>query len=114
MPYQAISTEYFGPTNTRGSRIVARADAGSISVPYEHGLGLFENHQAAARAFAKKFNWKGRLVGGGTKKGYCFVFVELGKQSTEIMDVNPLHRRARRGPWPRGKTPPHLRKYLFK
>lgn len=27
---------------------------------------------------------------------------------------NPTGRRARKGPYPRGKTPPHLKKYLFK
>lgn len=30
----------------------------------------------------------------------------------ERPQTNPFRRR--RGPWPRGKTPPHLRKYLFR
>lgn len=72
---QAISTKYLGPTNTRGSRIKASSGSGvSVTVPYDHGLDSFANHQAAAEALCKKLKWTGTLVGGGTVGGYCFVF----------------------------------------
>lgn len=77
MPKQAICTKYFGPTNSRGSRIQAKSASGkTITVPYDHALDAFENHEKAAKALCKKLDWKGELVGGGMKDGYCFVFVE--------------------------------------
>lgn len=54
---QAIRTRYHGPTNARGSRISAEADAGRIYVPYDHALSLSGNHEAAAREFANRLGW---------------------------------------------------------
>lgn len=62
---QAIVTKYFGPTNTRGSRIKASASAGSKTVPYDHALNINDNHAAAAKAFAEKLEWEGKWFGGG-------------------------------------------------
>lgn len=70
---QAIVTKYYGPTDARGSRVKATAEAGSVTVGWDHALDIQENHQQAARALAKKYGWKGRWIGGGTKDGYCFV-----------------------------------------
>lgn len=77
--YQAIITKYLGPTNTRGSRISAKAAAGRVSVPYDHALNIEGNHTAAAQALADKMGWKGALVGGGVPdgSGYAFVFPHL-------------------------------------
>lgn len=72
---QAISTKCHGPTNTRGSRISAKAQAGRVSVPYDHALSVQGNHEAAARALAEKFGWVGKLVGGGNPEGTGEVFV---------------------------------------
>ena len=68
---QAITTRYHGPTNCRGSRISARAQAGRLSLPYDHALTLDGNHEAAAAALAGKFNWLDRckLVSGTDHKG---------------------------------------------
>jgi hypothetical protein len=63
---QAIETEYRGPTNTRGSRIIARAQAGRISVPYDHALSVQENHDRAASELARQRGWAGVWVGGGS------------------------------------------------
>ena len=55
--HAVILTKYYGATNTRGARIVARlAGAGkrprvSISYPYE--LNPYEGHTAAALCFAR-------------------------------------------------------------
>lgn len=72
---QAIETEYRGPTNTRGSRIIARAQAGRISVPYDHALDFDENHDAAARALVVKLGWLGSWVGAQVPNGR-FVYVD--------------------------------------
>lgn len=78
MPKQAICTKYFGPTNSRGSRIQAKCAARTISVPYDHALDSFDNHEKAAQTLADRLGWKGELVGGGVEgkaADYCFVFV---------------------------------------
>jgi hypothetical protein len=54
---QAIITKYFGPTNTRGSRVKATAAAGSVSLPYDSALNSDENHRAVAEALCKKLGW---------------------------------------------------------
>lgn len=54
---QAIETRYLGPTNARGSRIRAKAAAGSLTVSYDHALNSAANHKAAAVALANKFGW---------------------------------------------------------
>lgn len=74
---QAIQTRYHGPTNSRGSRISAKADAGRISIPYPYALSGVAGHKAAAVALCKKLGWDGAetLVGGQLPNGdYAFVF----------------------------------------
>lgn len=76
---QAIQTKYHGPSNVRGSRIIARASAGSVIVGYDHRLDIEENHKAAAHALAVKLDWLsdayGSLVCGSLPDGsYAHVF----------------------------------------
>lgn len=91
---QAIVTKYLGPTNSRGSRIKATCEAGSLSVPYDYGLSDYGRHKQAcdalrlklAKSIAKrhpgedyrKSSWLKPMVGGGLPggSGYAFVFVE--------------------------------------
>lgn len=47
---QAIRTQYKGPTDHRGSRIVATSRAGRTVTPYQYELSAGENHAAAAAA----------------------------------------------------------------
>jgi hypothetical protein len=54
---QAIRTRYHGPTNSRGSRISAKCEAGTVSVTYDDALNLAENHQAACEALLTKLGW---------------------------------------------------------
>jgi hypothetical protein len=75
----AIETKYYGATNTRGSKIIASTANGQrLSFPYDHEGN---EHERAADALARKMGWldngKFRLVGGGTKSGMAFVFVEV-------------------------------------
>jgi hypothetical protein len=62
--YQAIETKYFGPTNTRGSKVKARCQAKTIFVPWDHRTGIEENHIAAAKKLAEQLEWKGRWHSG--------------------------------------------------
>jgi len=79
---QAIATKYHGPTNTRGSRISARAEAGAVSVDYDHALNAADNHLAAARRLAEKLGWSGEWFGGGLPSGgYCFVCADHAPDS---------------------------------
>jgi hypothetical protein len=66
---QAIETKFFGPSNVKGSRIKATAQAGSVTVGYDHALDSEGNHKAAAMKLMDKFNWKGGLVSGTLKNG---------------------------------------------
>jgi hypothetical protein len=70
---QAIETKYLGPTNHKGARIVAKCDAGRVVVSYDHALGIYGNHEAAAKALLRKLEWTGRWVGGGVAGGFVFV-----------------------------------------
>lgn len=75
-PRQAIVTKYSGPTNTRGSRIYARASAGSVSVECDDALNMDDNHTAAARKLCQKFGWKLSLSHGVLANG-DHVFVQM-------------------------------------
>lgn len=79
---QAIETRYHGPTNTRGARISASAQAGRIYVSYDHALGIDENHAAAALAFAKRWGWAGEWVGGGRADGRGNVYTNIPRPAS--------------------------------
>jgi len=71
---QAIVTRYLGPTDHRGARIKARADAGTITIPWNHAQDIEANHTTAAETLATKLGWVGehtdwQLVGGGLPDG---------------------------------------------
>ena len=72
---QAIVTKYLRPTDCRGSRVKATAQAGSVTVEWDDALDADENHGRAAAALARKFGWKGRLIGGGLPSGTGNVYV---------------------------------------
>lgn len=76
---QAIETKYIGPTNTKGARIKASCEAGTITIPYPHDapFGVEGAHLVAARALCQKLEWSPEhLACGGIpshKSGYVFV-----------------------------------------
>jgi hypothetical protein len=76
--YQAITTKFLAPTNNRGSRIKATAEAGSLTVSWDYGLDASANHEIVAQALADRYGWTGELVGGATRTGYVFVFTGRG------------------------------------
>lgn len=80
---QAIVTKYLPCTNTKGSRIKAFCDAGSITIPYPHELSGMAVYRKAAEMLLEKLEWDkreyGKLLGGGapqhgTNIAYVFVF----------------------------------------
>ncbi len=79
---QAITTKFFGPTNSRGARYQAKCDAGTLTLGCEFALNSEQNHERVARALIAKLGWfhsdargdhYGEWFGGGTKDGYVFV-----------------------------------------
>ena len=70
---QAIRTRYHGPTDSKGSRIIAKCEAGSIQMPYNHALNLEANHAAAAQQLAERFSWAGVYHGGSFGGDYYWV-----------------------------------------
>ena len=73
---KAIETHYLEPTNVRGSRIIAEdCDGNRVTIGYPHELSGEAVHAKAAEALKVKMGWDGQLIGGATRRGYCFVFV---------------------------------------
>jgi hypothetical protein len=72
---QAIQTRFIPPTDRKGSRVSARADAGRIIVNWKYALDVEGNHRAAAEALAARLGWTGRMIGGGLPDGsFAWVF----------------------------------------
>ena len=67
---QAIETRYCGPTDTKGARIRASCEGGSLYVSYDHALDPEENHYAAVTALCDKLGWDAsRWFGGRLASG---------------------------------------------
>ncbi len=60
---QAIITKYYGPTETRGTRIVARCSEDSAIVARNHAVNVEMDHARAAQKLAHKLGWYGRWFG---------------------------------------------------
>ena len=74
---QAIETKYLGPTNTRGARIKAWCEAGSVTIPFSYsGPTQVEPHREAVETLVRKLGWAGRWVLGGTYRGFVAVCVK--------------------------------------
>ena len=62
---QAIHTKYIPCTNTRGSRIKATCERGSITIDYPHELSGDEVHREAVRQLLERFvseDWAERSI----------------------------------------------------
>lgn len=81
---QAIVTKFHGPTNTRGSRISAKAFCGKVFVSYDYALSVQENHAAAARALVAKVGWHGRWIAGAHPDTSGYVFVGMHNPDTDF------------------------------
>jgi hypothetical protein len=74
---QYISTKYLSATNTKGSRIKAKASSASesITIAYDYSLDCEQAHAKAAMQLANKLDWKGEYSAGGNDTGYVFTFI---------------------------------------
>lgn len=96
---QAIETRYLGPTNSRGARVKASCEAGSVTVPWDHALDSIANHDAAARALIFKLGWDGDALpsdgrwhrGGRRGAGYVYVLASY-RLATELKGARPWSR----------------------
>ena len=74
---QAIITKFLPCTNTKGSRIKATCQAGSIIIDYPHELSGMACHAKAAYALLSKMHWDYKLVGGQLPShDYSFVMLD--------------------------------------
>lgn len=75
---QAILTKFHGPTNTKPARVSAYAEAGKITMSWDHGLTQEQNHLRAADTLKVNMGWAGELVQGALpgQPGYAFVFLD--------------------------------------
>ena len=75
---QAIETKYVGPTNHRGSRIIATTQGGHrITQQWDYALSIDANHYAAAEALRAKLDWPTIRAGCSTAKGFAFAVSTL-------------------------------------
>lgn len=81
---QAIQTKYLCPTDHRGARVKATADAGSVTVAWDYAKDPKENHIAACIVLVEKLGWKGDWYGGGTSNGYVFVDCNASSLAFEV------------------------------
>ena len=80
---QAIKTKWIAGTNTKPNRIKAYCVSGSFTIGADSTQFSSHDeraHLVAAKGLQDKLKWKGELLGGDTKEGFCFVFVPLKLQ----------------------------------
>lgn len=73
---KAIQTHYVGPTNFRGSRIIAKAEGVKpLTIGYDHASD--NPHREAAEKLCARQGWQGRLIEGNLPNGdSVFVFAD--------------------------------------
>jgi len=62
---QAIITRFLAPTNFRGARIKAIAEAGYAILSWDHAFSPEVNHCNAAKELCARFGWNGTYYSGG-------------------------------------------------
>lgn len=101
---KSIFTKYAGPTNHRGSRIIAKdMDGNRVTVSYDAALSSEQNHRMAAITLHAKMGWTGQVVGGQYKDGYHWVFIPfsfldemgLGALQDANIELQRLHTHTR-------------------
>jgi hypothetical protein len=54
---QAIITKYISPTATKGARVKANCEAGSVTVAWNHSMTVNENHIWVLSRLVRKLGW---------------------------------------------------------
>ncbi len=87
---QAIETRYVGPTNHRGSRIIATTAGGHRLIHHwDYSLGIEGNHYAAAKALQAKLDWEPIVAGGSTKAGFVWLTSTLDDTAHKLQTAAP-------------------------
>jgi hypothetical protein len=76
---QIIETRYHGSSNSRPARIIATQSGGVKQAVISRDSAPDDDnaaHGEAARVLAGKMDWHGEMIGGHTKDGMVWVFVE--------------------------------------
>ena len=72
--HQSIETRHVGPTNHRGSRVIATTPGGHRHVHHwDYSLGIEGNHYEAAKALQVTLDWPEIKAGGSTKAGFVWL-----------------------------------------
>ena len=85
---QAIRTRYHGPTNTRGSRITATCEAGSLTMPFDYSLNDEGNHRKAVELLMKRLQWVAVYQGGEFGGDYYWVAKSAWTPETRSTDIS--------------------------
>lgn len=114
---KAIFTRYRGPTNCRGSKIVAKAsDNSARSYGIKHSLGIDDMHCLAAMEYAKARGWSGFYRAGALPDGLVFVSaasdINSWKHGSALVDFartydSPLGKEGRDWFWIAGENSAH-------
>jgi hypothetical protein len=62
---KAIQIKYLGPTNTRGSRLKAFTDAGSMTEAVDYTYSIKQQAETLAARYVKKQQWQSKITGFG-------------------------------------------------
>lgn len=84
---QVIETIYHGVTNTRPARITAAQSGGPTKATISRDGAPGDDNEAhamAARALAQKLNWRGEMVGGHTRDGMVWVFLDPASPRVQL------------------------------
>ena len=74
---KAIRTKYKGPTDYKGSRIIASDEDGNrITISYDDALDSEDAHRKGAEALCAKMGWAGEMACGSLGDSYVFVFLK--------------------------------------
>lgn len=76
---QAIETKFLGPTNTKGARIKASAQAGSVTIPFDYESWVEHAHDLAAIALITKLARWGVWARGSQADGTGSVYVCISR-----------------------------------
>lgn len=92
---KAITTRFYGPSNSRGSRILARdSDNNRVWVSADHASR--DPHRDAVVALCRKMGWTGKLIVGGLEPGVnVWVWLPLdlmlahkGRTCSDVVDLS--------------------------
>jgi hypothetical protein len=72
---KAIRTKFYGPTNTKGAKIVATdGEKNTITISYPYELNVENAHRLAAIKLCEKMGWSTNILPGWFKNECYWIF----------------------------------------